>query len=155
MWDYLCASADEKFIRDNGDYIETVLRKFSTFVGENGMQALPQPCFLDWPNENDPAGKAAGIHALFYWMMQCGVKLLQYLGREWGAVYAAQKMADAIVNDAKQKAYDITNSVSDTCDEIIDLYMTKVKEEREKLVKCEAAVAEFNKAFEKKSETAE
>ena len=50
---------------------------------------------------------------------------------------------DAIVTDAKQKAYEITSSVSDTCDEIIDVYMAKVKAEREKLVKCEAAVAEF------------
>ena len=56
---------------------------------------------------------------------------------------SAQKMADAIVTDAKQKAYEITSSVSDTCDEIIDVYMAKVKAEREKLVKCEAAVAEF------------
>lgn len=58
-------------------------------------------------------------------------------------IVSAQKMADAIVGEAKQKAFEITNSVSDTCDSIIDLYMTKVKEEREKLVKCEAAVSEF------------
>ena len=56
---------------------------------------------------------------------------------------SAQKMADAIVSDAKQKAYEITSSVSDTCDEIIDVYMAKVKAERDKLVQCEAAVAEF------------
>lgn len=55
----------------------------------------------------------------------------------------AQKMADVIVNDAKEKANEIKSAVSESCDRIIDVYMAKVTAERDKLAKCEQAVADF------------
>lgn len=55
----------------------------------------------------------------------------------------AQKMADAIINDAKEKANEIKGSVSDSCNRILDAYRLKVSAERDKLVECEKAVAEF------------
>lgn len=55
----------------------------------------------------------------------------------------AQKMAEAIIQDAKQKANEIKGSVSDSCNRILDVYRTKVAVERDKLVECEKAVAEF------------
>ncbi len=59
----------------------------------------------------------------------------------------AQKMADAIVTDAKEKAVGIKNAVSDSCDNILDSYMAKVTAERDKLAECEAAVLEFKTAL--------
>lgn len=59
----------------------------------------------------------------------------------------AQKMADAIVNDAKEKASEIKNAVSDSCDKILSAYKTRVVEERDKLAMCEKAVAEFKDAL--------
>lgn len=55
----------------------------------------------------------------------------------------AQKMADAIVSDAKEKANSIRNAVSGSCDEILVSYREKVAAERDKLVECEKAVSEF------------
>ncbi|MBE6681218.1 MAG: hypothetical protein E7600_02890 [Ruminococcaceae bacterium] len=55
----------------------------------------------------------------------------------------AQKMAEAIIQDAKQKANEIKGSVSESCNKILDVYRTKVAAERDKLVECEKAVAEF------------
>jgi len=55
----------------------------------------------------------------------------------------AQKMADAIIADAKAKADDIRTAVSETCDRIIDVYLEKVKAERDKLAKVETAVVDF------------
>ncbi len=55
----------------------------------------------------------------------------------------AQKMADAIVADAKAKADDIRTAVSETCDRIIDVYLEKVKAERDKLAKVEQTAASF------------
>jgi len=55
----------------------------------------------------------------------------------------AQKMADAIVTDAKEKANNIKESVSESCDRILSVYLDKVAAERDKLVQCEQAVAEF------------
>lgn len=59
----------------------------------------------------------------------------------------AQKMADAIVRDAKEKAVGIKNAVSDSCDKILDEYMVKVAVEREKLAHCEEAVNDFKSAL--------
>ncbi len=59
----------------------------------------------------------------------------------------AQKMADAIVRDAKEKAVGIKNAVSDSCDKILDEYMVKVAAEREKLARCEEAVNNFKSAL--------
>lgn len=59
----------------------------------------------------------------------------------------AQKMADAIVNDAKEKASSIKNAVSDSCEEILAAYREKVSIERDKLEQCEKAVAEFKSSL--------
>lgn len=55
----------------------------------------------------------------------------------------AQKMADAIVADAKTKADDIRTTVSETCEKIISAYVEKVKTERDKLAKVEEAAISF------------
>lgn len=61
----------------------------------------------------------------------------------------AQKMADAIVNDAKVKAAEVKNAVSESCDRILAAYREKVSAERDKLTQCEAAVAQFkNELYE-------
>ncbi len=61
----------------------------------------------------------------------------------------AQKMADAIVNDAKEKAAEIKNAVSESCDRILSAYREKVSAERDKLTQCELAVAQFkNELYE-------
>ena len=59
----------------------------------------------------------------------------------------AQKMADAIVTDAKEKAVGIRNAVSDSCDMILDSYVSKVTAERDKLAECEEAVMNFKTAL--------
>ncbi len=55
----------------------------------------------------------------------------------------AQKMADAIVADAKTKAKDITDSVSAGCERVLEVYRAKVAEQRDKLAECEELVLKF------------
>jgi len=59
----------------------------------------------------------------------------------------AQKMADAIVADAKSKAKAITDSVTAGCERVLDAYRTKVAAERDKLAECEALVLEFKESL--------
>lgn len=59
----------------------------------------------------------------------------------------AQKMADAIVADAKTKADDVRNTVSETCEKIIAAYVEKVASERDKLAKVEKAVIDFKESL--------
>ncbi len=59
----------------------------------------------------------------------------------------AQKMADAIVADAKEKANSIRDAVSDSCDRILSAYAAKASAERDKLERTEKAVAEFKNSL--------
>lgn len=62
-------------------------------------------------------------------------------------IVSAQKMADTIIKDAKDKARAISGSLEASCDEIIAEYTVKVKAEREKLQKAEKAVEDFKEAL--------
>ena len=62
-------------------------------------------------------------------------------------IVSAQKMADTIINDAKEKARVINSSLEASCDEIIAQYVGKVKAEREKLQKAEKAVEDFKESL--------
>ncbi len=55
----------------------------------------------------------------------------------------AQKMADAIVGDAKAKANEIKSSVADGCDRVLEVYVNKVSEQRERLAESERLVMQF------------
>ena len=105
LWDYLCVSCDECFVRDHAEYIRAVLRKWSTYVSAEGKCIMPEPLFLDWPNEHHLQAKSAGIHALLYWMITCGIKLLNYLGEDSAFLYEArQKLARCVPDPAGRKA---------------------------------------------------
>lgn len=55
----------------------------------------------------------------------------------------ARKDAEETVSAAQARADEIKNSVSDSCNKILDLYLEKVTAERDKLAQCEKAVAQF------------
>ena len=59
------------------------------------------------------------------------------------ALAAANKKADDTISEATAKAEEIRNAVNDSCNAIIDAYVSKVAAERDKLIKCEDAVAKF------------
>lgn len=64
-------------------------------------------------------------------------------------IVSAQKMADSIITDAKNKAKAVSEALADSCDEMLSAYIEKVKVEREKLVKAENAVAGFKDSLYK------
>lgn len=58
-------------------------------------------------------------------------------------IVSAQKMADSIIKDAKDKAKAVSEALADSCDEILASYTERVSKEREKLARAENAVADF------------
>ncbi len=64
-------------------------------------------------------------------------------------IVSAQKMADSIIKDAKDKAKAISGSLEESCDEIISAYSEKVKAERDKLRRAEKNVADFKDSLYK------
>lgn len=59
----------------------------------------------------------------------------------------AQKMADAIVKDANDKAKAITEAVNESCDHIINTFREKVVAERNKLAQTEKIALEFKESL--------
>lgn len=105
LWDYLCVTSDFNFIYKHADYIETVIRNFAVYVSEDGSECIPERRFLDWPNEAFLQAKNAGIHALLYWMMSVGSKLLRSIGRDPSIPeHAARKLATYIPDPDGRKA---------------------------------------------------
>ena len=105
LWDYLCVTSDFDFIYKHADYIEAVIKKFAAYVSGDGKECIPERRFLDWPNEAFLQAKNAGIHALLYWMMSAGSKLLRFIGRDSSIPeQAAQKSATYIPDPDGRKA---------------------------------------------------
>ena len=91
VWDYFLATGDREFLEAHADYFRRMLSHYARFVREDGSEAVPERRFLDWPNEDSPAAKHAGIQALLLWMMQAGEKISKELKFDASAVAAARK----------------------------------------------------------------
>lgn len=92
IWEYICATGDAAFAREHLPFIKNVLDTFRTYIGKDGSEMVPPRRFLDWPNDDSPEAKHAGIQALMLWMMIAGEKLLRYLGEDPSGEIAAQQM---------------------------------------------------------------
>ncbi|MBP5183050.1 MAG: alpha-L-rhamnosidase, partial [Lentisphaeria bacterium] len=99
LWDYVCVSGDIAFLRRHSERIRLMLKIFRSFIREDGSENIPEHRFLDWPNENSPEAKHAGIQALLLWMMQAGARLLRLLGEDDSSEIAAQKLLKRHVPD--------------------------------------------------------
>lgn len=82
LWDYCRIAADLEFLLKHADYAEKMLVHYSCFIDDRGVETVPERRFLDWPNDNNPASKHAGIQALLFWMMRSGAELLATAGRD-------------------------------------------------------------------------
>ncbi len=99
LWDYLCVTGDSGFIRENLPFIKETLDMFCSYVRQDGMEDVPPRRFLDWPNEDSPEAKHAGIQALMLWMMQSGEKLLKYFGEDASKEIKAQQLLRSHIPD--------------------------------------------------------
>ena len=99
LWDYLCATGDVAFVRENAEYIRTMLETYCSFIREDGSEAVPERRFLDWPNNDSPEAKHAVIQALLLWMMESGGKLLNFIGEDSSKETAAQRLLRRHVPD--------------------------------------------------------
>ena len=99
LWDYLCVTGDTTFIRDNMAFIKAILAMYCAYVREDGAETVPERRFLDWPTEDSPEAKHAGIQALMLWMMQDGEKLLRFMGEDASNVQHVKELLKKHVPD--------------------------------------------------------
>jgi alpha-L-rhamnosidase len=76
--DWYMHNGNLAYLREQKTYMTGLLRQLAGCVREDGSVDIPNP-FLDWPSSTNPEGVRAGVHALFIWCMDAGVKLCSLL----------------------------------------------------------------------------
>ena len=105
FWDYVRITGDRNFLKKHAEYVRAMLRSFVTFAGTDGMEQLPEHRFLDWPNEDNPTAKHAGLQALLLWMLTSGGKLLAVIGDDPCYCYdAAERLRRHVPDPAGRKS---------------------------------------------------
>lgn len=82
LYDYYMASGDKEFLLKHKDYICHVIKQYAEFIAPDGAEIIPDWKFLDWPNEDNPKAKHAGIQALLIWMLESGAKIFEVFNED-------------------------------------------------------------------------
>ena len=80
LWDYYCVSMDKGLLEQYRTFIRAIAENLAGFVGPDGSEQIPERRFLDWPDDDDPAAKHAGLQALLLWSMKSASGLFVELG---------------------------------------------------------------------------
>ena len=103
------ATGDIEYLREQKAYLVDLMKKIVTYVGEDGVEHVPERRFLDWPNEANIEAKHAGLQGLLKMTLDAGAELLGALGEDELAklcITQAKKMYKYVpdCNGSKQAA---------------------------------------------------
>lgn len=73
LYEQSFSSDDFSFAIESRTYVEGLLRVLFSYIREDGTHTF-ESYFLDWQTRDMPEA-VAGVHALLYWAIQCGMKL--------------------------------------------------------------------------------
>ncbi|MBQ7699764.1 MAG: alpha-L-rhamnosidase [Clostridia bacterium] len=102
--------ADKNYLKEQHDYMKSLLVELSKCVGDDGQEILPGRRFLDWPNNEDEVAKHAGLQGLLKLAFDQGAFLMSELGDAETADICKKtsekilKYADPDCNGSKQAA---------------------------------------------------
>jgi hypothetical protein len=71
-YDWFKYTGDKDYLYKNKEYMITLLKHLTQFIGENNKENLNGIRFIDWPTRNDTAAVHAGLHALLLMTMKAG-----------------------------------------------------------------------------------
>jgi len=69
-----------EYLKEQKDYITSLLKQLATKIGEDGAEKLDGQRFLDWPSSGNEAAIHAGLQALMVMAFEAGVEINQILG---------------------------------------------------------------------------
>ena len=78
---FYMASGDIDYLKQNHDYIKSVIHHITDHVDEDGVETLPQK-FLDWPSSTNPEALHSGMQALFAIFFERAAYLMREMGDE-------------------------------------------------------------------------
>lgn len=115
--DYYRMTGDLEYISRNREYLTGLLKLYSTYISSDGAECIPERRFLDWPNNDDPAAKHAGLQGLLLWMFRAGEELLNALGCDTSIASDAQKLLKHHIPDCgKNKSAAALQTISGLAD---------------------------------------
>ena len=79
-YDWYMHTGDYEYLREQKDYIAAMMKRYVTYIDENGSENLPEGRFFDWPTNGYPEQKHAGLQGLTALALQKGGELLRILG---------------------------------------------------------------------------
>ena len=79
-YDWYMGTGDRAYLDAQREYLCELLPHFYAYIGEDGAERLPDRRFFDWPNEDRPGAKHAGLQGLFREALRAGGALLAYMG---------------------------------------------------------------------------
>lgn len=79
-YDWFLHTGDYDYLHAQKEYITALMRRYITYVREDGAEQLPPARFFDWPTNNSPEDIHAGLHGLTALALRRGGTLLKILG---------------------------------------------------------------------------
>ncbi len=79
-YDWYMHTGDYEYLREQKDYIAAMMKRYVTYIDENGSENLPEGRFFDWPTRGNPDQMHAGLQGLTALALQKGGELLRILG---------------------------------------------------------------------------
>ena len=86
QYEYYLGRGDLEYLRQQRQYLETLVAQLAGYVGRNGAEKVPPHRFLDWPSSSDETALHAGLHGLLCWTFQCAAELYAALGLDAAAL---------------------------------------------------------------------
>ncbi len=103
LWWVLCqhawymGSGNYEYLATQKDYIKELITHYLGYVAEDGSEALPGGRFFDWPTNDYPDAKHAGVQGLFRYALCAAGDILKTLG-ESDTAYDCYRVADKMLS---------------------------------------------------------
>ncbi len=78
--DWYRQNGDLAYLKQQQAYLTELLKRLTTYVGEDGKEKLDGMRFLDWPTFEDPVAVHEGLQAMMTKTMASGARLCDILG---------------------------------------------------------------------------
>ena len=78
--DWWLHHGNREYLQAQREYLQTLLKKLTTHVNEQGEEKLDGTRFLDWPTYENPMAVHEGLQAMTVMALQSGARLMDILG---------------------------------------------------------------------------
>ncbi|MBQ8186061.1 MAG: alpha-L-rhamnosidase [Clostridia bacterium] len=94
-WEWYMGTGNYGYLAQQKEYIQEMLTRYAGYIDENGCEILPEGRFFDWPTNNYPDPKHAGLQGLLRYALLAGGEIMKTLSEPETAAmcyHAADRM---------------------------------------------------------------